>query len=164
MDDLKIYSVKIVLKSRTYERITLRLPPNCSSCWLYKASAVVSNEPRQPPTASSLGHFDLQNINSLLPSSSQSKLSDGAEKFKSLFDSFQSSGGGSKLGPGSSMMSMNISQHPAAPSDTFMLKSYIDFKFEELEKKVVTLIEDKDRNNQAKLERIITLLESKTDL
>ena len=45
-----------------------------------------------------------------------------------------------------------------------MLKSYIDFKFEELEKKVVTLIEDRDRNNQAKLERIITLLESKTDL
>ena len=30
-----------------------------------------------------------------------------------------------------------------------MMKSYIDFKFEELEKKVINLIEDKDKINQA---------------
>ena len=45
-----------------------------------------------------------------------------------------------------------------------MMKSYIDFKFEELEKKVINLIEDKDKINQAKLDRIINLLETNTSV
>ena len=74
-EDSNIYSVKIVLKSGSYEKVTLRLPPASSSCWIYKASAVVSREPGPPP--SNLGHFDLQNINSLLPTSSASTMSSG---------------------------------------------------------------------------------------
>ena len=45
-----------------------------------------------------------------------------------------------------------------------MMKSYIDFKFEELEKKVINLIEDKDKINQDKLDRIINLLETNTSV
>lgn len=44
------------------------------------------------------------------------------------------------------------------------MKSYIDFKFEELEKKVINLIEDKDKINQDKLDRIINLLETNTSV
>ena len=65
-------------------------------------------------------------------------------------------------------MNMNTAQHQSGDnsqhltSETFMMKSYIDFKFEELEKKVINLIEDKDKINQAKLDRIINLLETNT--
>ena len=45
-----------------------------------------------------------------------------------------------------------------------MLKSYIDMKFDQLEKKVIQIIDEKDKTNQTKLDRIITLLETKTDV
>ena len=45
-----------------------------------------------------------------------------------------------------------------------MLKSYIDMKFEQLEKKVIKIIDEKDKINQSKLDRIINLLETKTDV
>ena len=45
-----------------------------------------------------------------------------------------------------------------------MLKSYIDMKFDQLEKKVIQIIDEKDKINQTKLDRIITLLETKTDV
>ena len=45
-----------------------------------------------------------------------------------------------------------------------MLKSYIDMKFEQLEKKVIQIIDEKDKINQSKLDRIINLLETKTDI
>ena len=45
-----------------------------------------------------------------------------------------------------------------------MLKSYIDMKFEQLEKKVIQIIDEKDKINQTKLDRIINLLETKTDV
>ena len=169
-EDSKIYSVKILLKSRSYEKVILRLPPACSSCWIYQASAVVCTEPR--PTPSSLGHFDLHNINSLLPTSSASTLSDGAGKFKNLFDSFQSSGAGRQLEPSLMMMMSrsanqqdnNSHSQRTSPSETLMLKSYIDMKFEQLEKKVIKIIDEKDKINQSKLDRIINLLETKTDV
>ena len=116
---------------------------------------MVCTEPRPPPP--SLGHFDLQNINSLLPTSSASTLSDGAGKFKSLFDSFQSSGAGRQLDPSMMMMMMNKSgiqqennshSQRTSPSETLMLKSYIDMKFEQLEKKVIKIIDEKDKINQ----------------
>ena len=112
-------------------------------------------------------------LNSLLPTSSASTLSDGAEKFKNLFDSFQSSGAGRQLDPSMMMMMMNKSgiqqennshSQKASPSESLMLKSYIDMKFEQLEKKVITIIDEKDKINQSKLDRIINLLETKTDV
>ena len=45
-----------------------------------------------------------------------------------------------------------------------MLKSYIDMKFEQLEKKVIQVIDEKDKINQTKLDHIINLLETKTDV
>ena len=169
-EDSKIYSVKILLKSRSYEKVTLRLPPACSSCWIYKASAVLGEKPK--PIHSNLGHFDLENINNLLPTSNASTLSDGAEKFKNLFDSFQSSGAGRHLDPSMMMMmnrgadqqDNNSRSQRTSPSETLMLKSYIDMKFEQLEKKVIKIIDEKDKINQSKLDRIINLLETKTDI
>ena len=52
----------------------------------------------------------------------------------------------------------------SSPSETLMLKSYIDMKFDQLEKKVIQIIDEKDKINQTKLDRIITLLETKTDV
>ena len=66
--------------------MTLRLPPSCSSCWLYCLG--VTLVPAPLPTS---GHFKLDTVDSLLSSSSQ-PLSEKAQQFRNMIQAFQATG------------------------------------------------------------------------
>jgi len=78
-----VYSVQLKLQ-KAHEKLTIRLPPSTRSCWLYSMQVVLTRKENVR-----IGHFDIKNVNHLLGDEKQ--LSNKAEKFKSLFENFQSS-------------------------------------------------------------------------
>ena len=160
----KVYYVDINLSSRTFEKLTLRLPPSVQSCWLYGIFVKCSDKMK---TFAPNQHFNLHNINSLLSDSSQ--ISSNAEKFKDLFDTFQRTGPLQSAFLASSGASLDInhkpescsSNDPVLESNIPVLKMYIDSKFQELENRIMSKIEENEQKQNAKLDKIIELLEKK---
>lgn len=176
----QVYSVQLKLP-KTYEKLTLRLPPSAKSCWLYCVQVVTSKM-----ECVRVGHFDIRNVNHLLGDDKQ--LSNKAEKFKSLFENFQPSQNSSvstdllKSPPKMSDLILNpmllqsmLGQStspkntlPPAPdtgkqntdSNILFLKSYIDKKFEVMEQNILKVIEDKDKIQNVKLDKILEHLNS----
>ena len=145
---MSIFSVKLTMRS-PQPQLTLRLPPNHQSCWLYSLSA--NSRPRLATTDSPT--FDLGNINQLL---SQSRLSSKAENFKNLFENFQSGSG-----PGGSGL-QDTQSGPATQLQQQMmvqLKQHIDLRCEQMEANIRKVIEEKDRVTQQRLDEIVQLLQ-----
>ena len=156
---MSIFSVKLTMRS-PQPQLTLRLPPNHQSCWVYSLSA--NSRPRQSTTVSPT--FDLGNINQLL---SQSRLSSKAETFKNLFENFQSGsgpGGSGQLQLKQLQDTQSGSLGPATQLQQQMmvqLKQHIDLRFEEMEANIRKVIEEKDMVTQQRLDEIVQLLELK---
>ena len=157
VEDTKLYSVEISLNTHHLGKIVARLPPKQSSCWIYGVFVKIL-----PKTGSKQinQHFDIGNINNLL--SASSNLSTNAEKFKNLFDSFQSAG---PTAVEASLMTSGLAKSNSETSsdsgpDLKILKFYIDSKFKELEQKLFEKIEENHTLQQHKLDQILTLLQS----
>ena len=157
LEDTKVFLIEIDLKSSSHERIVLRLPPSCKSCWIYGVFVTKNAKPRR-----SLQHFNIENINSML--SDKPKLSGDAEKFKHLFDAFQSSGSSkdSIVASGLSIMGHQSSDvndvASKSQSDMTFMKFYIDKKFSELESTILRKIKESEERQQEKLDQILALL------
>ena len=157
VEDTKLFSVEISLNTHHLGKIVARLPPKQSSCWIYGVFVKIL-----PKTGSKQinQHFDIGNINNLL--SASSNLSTNAEKFKNLFDSFQSAG---PTAVEASLMTSGLAKSNSETSsdsgpDLKILKFYIDTKFKELEQKLFEKIEENHTLQQHKLDQILTLLQS----
>eukprot|EP00090_Calanus_glacialis_P031687 TRINITY_DN5267_c0_g1_i1.p1 TRINITY_DN5267_c0_g1~~TRINITY_DN5267_c0_g1_i1.p1 ORF type:complete len:276 (+),score=67.32 TRINITY_DN5267_c0_g1_i1:44-871(+) len=174
----QVFSVQLKLP-KTYEKLTLRLPPSVRSCWLYCVQAVT-----EKIESVKIGHFDLNNVNILLGEEKQ--LSNKAEKFKSLFENFQASQnnpGASdmlKSPPKMSDLMLNpmllhsmmgkphsplkprtpITENPDTDTNFLLLKTYIDKKFEIMEHNIMKVIEEKDKLQNVKLDKILEHLHS----
>ena len=168
----QVYSVQLKLP-KLYDKLTLRLPPSITSCWLYSVQVVTS---RKETTTIGVGHFDINTVNHLIGDGKQ--LSQKAENFKGLFEKFQAGSGASQLPTEPPKMSdlvhnplllQSLMQKPSLPAcpisekqsngDQFLLlKGYIDRKFEVMEENILKVIAEKDREQSAKLDRIIDQL------
>jgi len=174
-----LFSVQLKLQ-KSYEKLTLRLPPSVRSCWVYCAQVVSTVQ-----GSVRMGHFDINNVNNLLGVEKQ--LSSKAEKFKSLFENFQSC-------QSSSDRSKELTNVPPKMSDLMLnpmlmqsmlghstnnttssgvtedgsplnnenkdtnfvfLKTYIDKKFEKMELNILRVIQEKDRIQNEKLDIIL---------
>ena len=157
MDESKVYSVEMSLKSSNCGRYIFRLPPSVQSCWIY---SVIVEKARIPLKASpATAHFDLENIKNLM--SDTKGLSSNAETFKSLFDNFQSSSPfmvPPSLQTNSSSLTGNSTSDDKSHELTVM-KFYIDKKLKDLEEKVLRRIEESERVQSKKLDKIISLIE-----
>jgi len=165
-EELQVYDLELCLK-RSYGSIVLRLPPTAAqSIWLLSLQVTTSNTPGKSPNfpGIGLGNFNLGSVNSLLEGGSMSAK---AEQFKTLFDSFQASQAKSEAGINaafqlrealekpSNFVSHNQSPAENTPSD---LKTYIDHKFDHLEKKLLKEIDDKFKDQNEKLNEILRRL------
>ena len=162
VEESSVYLVKISLKNEAFDKFILRLPPSIKSCWIYGVFVEKKTTPVIKPNFNQ--HFDVESINSLLSNSSH--LSSNAEKFKSLFDNFQGTGASSMSMPTAPILNpstsnLNSSGDSDSPNFQF-LKFYIDSKFQQLEEKLIRIIEEKDKVQNDKLDIMIKLLESKS--
>jgi len=169
-DGTNVYSVQLKLP-KTYEQLTLRLPPSGTSCWIYSLQ-VVTKEIERPR----VGHFDINSVNNLIGDEKQ--LSNKAEHFKSLFEKFQANQSSSKLStepPKVSDLMLNplllqtmMQKKPIPPSPVtdkqnseeqfLLLKAYIDSKFKVMEENILKIVAEKDKEQNAKLDQIISQL------
>ena len=159
LEPLKVYSVEMSLKSSPCGGYKLRLPPSVQSCWIY---SVFVEKSTLPLKSSPAAHFDLENIKNLM--SDTKGLSNNAETFKTLFDTYQSSN--PLLGPiqsNSSSLSGNSSTEDKSQQLTVM-KFYIDKKLKDLEEKILRRIDESERMQSEKLDKIMSLLETRSNL
>lgn len=156
IEESKIYSVEMSLKTSNCGRYILRLPPSVQSCWIY--SVFVERAKLPLKVSPSAAHFDLENIKNLM--SDTKGLSSNAETFKSLFDTFQSSG--PFMAPlsleSNSLTGNNVSEKDKSQEITVM-KLYIDKKIKDLEEKILKRIEESEKVQSEKLDKIISLIE-----
>ena len=156
--DNKVYSVEMSLKSSNCGRHILRLPPSVKSCWIYSAFV---EKAKAPMKATPSTHFDLENIKNLM--SDTNELSSNAETFKTLFDTFQTSSPFMVPRPletnSSSSSKNNLSEDKS--QELAVMKFYIDKKLKDLEEKILRRIEDSEKVQSEKLDKIICLLETR---
>jgi hypothetical protein len=181
-EDLKVFLAKLHLK-KSYSKICLRLPPSHSEpFWLFSVQAVIvaSKIPFQPKMPG-MGHFDLGLVNSMLEGEG---LSERAEKFKNLFDNFQSShkpqvsvSSPPKMEDllGNPMLlqtMLNTRNGEPKTSDakvvdneqsdlSSLIKSYIDMKFTCLQSELLAAVDKKFEKQNTKIDRILELLEKR---
>jgi len=152
-------------------KVTLKIPPgDLASCWIFLLGVTLDRSGRVAP---SIGHFSLSSVDSILSSSSQ-PLSEKAQQFRTLFNSFQSMG--PMQGPGPPFVSFpgglendstpSVAQPPSVSSagdlessGSFLwLKSYIDQKFLHLEERLVKTVEEANKEQNDKLDTILRKL------
>ena len=156
VEDSKVYSVEVSLRTLNYGRYVLRVPPSVQSCWIYSVFVEKANLPLK---SSPRPHFNLENINNLM--SDTKGLSTKAEQFKTLFDTFQNSGPLNvplSMATGPSLLTGNSEDKS---SNLSMLKFYIDQKFKDLEEKVMKKLDESEKVQPAKLDKILSLLDMK---
>jgi len=175
--DIVVFTASLVF-SQGHEKVTLRLPPGLTeSCWIFSLQTTLASCLPSP----ALGHFSLSRVDSLLCSSSL-PLSDRAKQFRSLFESFQSSGppplappqhlpvegggdtAGHASGDGPDGHGTGLSSPGLNTGTILLLQNYIDKKFTELEDRLVKRIEEAALTHNHKLDSIIAMLRSSEPL
>jgi len=170
-EELAVFRGSLLL-APGHSRLTLRLSPSSTSpVWFF--SLAVTLAPAPLPT--STGHFSLTSVDSLLTDSQP--LSDKAQQFRAVFQAFQTSGPLSGLPPtlvppGPSLSSpapptsggdtgnSTAQDSPSSAASLLLFKSYIDQKFEALEEKLLGAIAASESAQDAKLDKILKLLEN----
>ena len=109
-EGMSMYQTEVRLGSPT-SRIQLKLTGLSDSCWVMGIFASVGKS--RLPSHSTTSHFDMTHVNQLLDSK---QLSDGAVKFKSLFETFN------RGGPQIDQLLLH-QQIPASPSSLLSLMS-----------------------------------------
>merc|ERR1719154_1051510 len=159
-EDLKVYSVEMSLKTSNCGRHIFRLPPSIQSCWIY---SVFVEKAKTPFKSALSAHFDLENIKNLM--SDTNELSSNAETFKNLFDTFQSSSPfmvPRPLETNSSSTGNQLSEDKS--QELTVMKFYIDKKLKDLEGKILRRIEESEKVQSEKLDKIISLIEASNSL
>ncbi|KAL5283631.1 hypothetical protein ACFFRR_006098 [Megaselia abdita] len=157
-EDVKIYKYEVT--SGLCESASLRfLTKDCQITILGLFLGV-----RKTTNLLSEGSINLENVQNIL---GNSKLSPSAEKCKDFLQMFMKSGQSSSPSPIDLMpglQGINLNGNPPLtvtepPSMTNELKFYVDFKFKEMEHKINKKIDDFERSQNDKLDRILELLE-----
>ena len=161
IEDMNVHKVKLLL-NKSYSALTLRLPPSVKDCWLYSVQVLLKK-----CDISKSGNFNLQNVEELLGSNKR-ELSMNAENFKTLFESFNqiNSSCVGKLPPGFDSKTLTSGHTNMQQSHNFLtqghLQSYIDHKCEMMERRILNVIEEKDRIINTKLDKILNALDKDT--
>lgn len=164
--EIPVYSASLEL-GQGHDKVTLRLPPgDTQSCWIFSLEVTLARSVPPPP----LGHFSLSSVDSLLAASSL-PLSEKAQQFRTMFESFQTSGplagpahlaahrgeggtGGRSAGsPPSAVAPQGLSS-----GSILLLQSYLDEKFSQLEERLVRRMEAAAQIHSDKLDSILLLL------
>lgn len=177
-----MYNIDETLETNSLPRILLKFTHIQDSCWILKFTIVQKNK---DTSLNNFNRFNLQSLDTMLQKDNV-KLSNNAQEFKQLFESFQ------KSGPPSAMLGMmqGLPQNfgsaaqaliLAKPSgDTTVDDSSIDsampssgdkskvhdcdqcsFQMSEMEKRLMSKIEELERTQNEKLDKIISLLSTK---
>ena len=160
-EGLKVYSVEMSLKTSNCGRHILRLPPSVQSCWIY---SVFVEKAKTSLKAAPSAHFDLENIKNLM--SDTKELSSNAETFKNLFDTFQTSSPFMVPRPLETNSSISTGNHLSEDKsqELTVMKFYIDKKLKDLEEKILRRIEESEKVQSEKLDKIISLIEARNSL
>ena len=158
-DDFKVYINDVEIEDSVHSQITIKLIGVQNACWIL--SLIIVSKPSMLKN----DRFNLSAMNSMLDQDIQ--LSDKAKDFKKLFETFQQS-----KPPGLDPMAlMNqeldpmqlMKSIPMAPPPTNHDCQSCTEQIQSLEKRIMNRLDTMERNQNAKLDQILTLLNNKAD-
>lgn len=178
-DDFLVYNINETLETNSLPRILLKFTHIQDSCWILKFTIVQKN---RDTSLNKFNRFNLQSLDSMLQKDNV-KLSNNAQEFKQLFEAFQ------KSTPPSAMLGMQglprnfesaaqslILAKSGGDTEASIIDSAIpssgdkskvhdcdqcSFQMSEMEKRLMSKIEELERTQNEKLDKILSLLSTK---
>ena len=177
-----MYNIDETLETNSLPRILLKFTHIQDSCWILKFTIVQKNK---DPSLNNFNRFNLQSLDSMLQKDNV-KLSNNAQEFKQLFEAFQKSTPPSAMlgmqglplprnfesaaqslilakSSGDTEASIIDSAMPPSSGDKSKVHDcdQCSFQMSEMEKRLMSKIEELERTQSEKLDKILSLLSTK---